>query len=217
MKIGASLLSIPILSLKEKTEVLLSSGIDYLHIDIMDGNFVPNLAFTPSWTNQISLAYPSVETDLHYMTSETACENLFDDFQKSKPKRISFHLEAVKDPNKWIKRIVSSNCKAGIAICPETPLTQLSPYLCNVSFVLLMSVNPGFGGQIFIKNTYKKIEELVKIRESKNYHFEIQVDGGIKTEHAVELKKLGVDLVVIGSYLINSDNPSKIVDSINKK
>ena len=217
MKIGASLLSIPVLSLNDKIINLLSSDIDYFHVDIMDGNFVPNLAYTPDWVNQIKVNHPNISIGLHFMTTETALQNLFPGFQACKPERMSFHYEAVNNPSYWITKIKNNNIKAGIAICPETPVEVIYPFLEIVSFVLVMSVKPGFGGQKFIEETYRRINKLVKIRKQNNLHFELQVDGGIQTQNAIQLIRNGVDLLVIGSYLTKTtENPISIVHSIKE-
>lgn len=203
-KIGASLLSIPSFSLKEKIESLQKAGIDYLHIDIMDGNFVSNLAFPPKLYQEIYNLVPSIDFDLHFMVSDLAMTNLLDYYLVYPPKYITIHQEAIQDWCTIKKKAKKTNAKFGLAINPETPVTSIEKILPDIDIVLLMSVNPGQGGQKYFDITDAKLIQLNKLRQSMGLSFLIQIDGGINLSIAKKLTEIGVDLLVIGSDLVNS-------------
>jgi len=200
--LGSSLLSIPIFELKSKVQDLYNAHIDFFHIDIMDGNFVPNLSITPSLYGEIFELLPQIDFDLHFMVTELGLKNILPTFLTYPPQYVTIHLEAIEDWA-WVRMEVKScGAKFGLAINPKSSVTLLEEYLPNIDLVLLMSVEPGYGGQRFIEDTYKKIEFLDKIRRGKNLSFLIEVDGGINLDISKKLKELGTDLIVIGSDLI---------------
>ncbi|MDD4028887.1 MAG: ribulose-phosphate 3-epimerase [Caldisericia bacterium] len=216
MLIGASLLSLPLFSAHEVMHSLYTAGIDYWHIDVMDGNFVPNLALNSMCLQSIRTEYPSIPIDVHFMTTENAQHNLAPSFFAFSPTWFSFHIESVSAVNVWIQDCQQKGIRPGLALSPETPIQKLEPYLSSLSFVLLMSVQPGFGGQHFREDTYATIETLQKIRSQHQYSFQIQVDGGIQIKQAKQLKKMKVDRIVIGSFLVQHPNPSEVVQSISE-
>ncbi len=216
MLIGASLLSMPLFGASKVLQSLYMAGIDYWHIDVMDGNFVPNLALNANWVQSIKEEYPSVPMDIHFMTTEKALQNVANSFVATSPLWISFHNESISMVDSWIQSCKKNGIQPGLAISPETSIDTLQPFLSSLSFVLLMSVEPGFGGQHFRKETYSKIEALQDIRTREGCSFRIQVDGGIQLEEAKQLQKLNVDMIVIGSYLVHHPNPSEVLQSLSE-
>ena len=178
-KLGFSLLSVDPFSLKEKIIEIKNNRIDFFHIDIMDGNFVPNISFSPHIVTAISKIAEGTPLDIHFMTTEKAFNNIIDAFLETKPKFISVHLEAFSNINSIKKIIKDNNVNFGLALNPATEIKTLYPFLDNIDFVLLMSVVPGFGGQKFIDSTFKKITELNNIKMNNKYDFLVEVDGGI--------------------------------------
>lgn len=203
MKISVSILNIrdDISKIKEVE----SSSADYIHLDIMDGKFVSNITDMNKYYNK--------PLDIHFMVYDV--KSYIDTYKHLKPEYITFHYEAVNDPKDIINYIHSFGSKAGISISPDTEVEKIIPYLELVDLVLVMSVVPGKGGQTFIPICANKINQLYALREKNNYHYQIEVDGGINKDTLSFVKN--VDIVVIGSYITNSYNYEKVIKEIKEK
>ena len=203
------MLSVSILGIKENTKENIKKldnlNIDYLHIDIMDGVFVSN----KTWQyEEIKNNLENVKTkkDVHLMVSDI--KKYVDEFKKLNPDIITFHYEATKEPLKIIKYIKEKNIKAGISIKPNTEVKEIENLLQEVDLVLVMSVEPGAGGQKFIENSTNKINKLYELRKKNNYNYLIEVDGGINNETKNQVKNS--DIIVVGSYITNNNYEEKI-------
>ena len=202
-KILPSILSADFANLERDISELEEIGIDMFHIDIMDGNFVPNISFgfpiieaIRSKTNKIF--------DCHLMIANP--ENYVERFCQVGCDMVSFHIEATNHADRVIQVIKNCGKKAGIVLNPQTPIEQVKYLLPKLDYVLIMTVNPGFGGQKFIPEMLEKIEELANIRVKNNYDFLIQVDGGINTETSKLCRDKGADLLVCGSFLFGAED-----------
>ena len=202
------MISVSILGIKEnkiKNYMKLdNTNCDYIHVDIMDNIFVPN---SNEFTENYSFNKP---IDLHLMVEDV--DSYIDKYKLLKPTYITFHIEVQQDINYLIKKIKNLNIKVGIAIKPNTDISKIIPYLDEIDLVLIMSVEPGFGGQQFIDNTTKKINEIYELRDLNNYNYIIEVDGGI-TDQTI-LKANNTDIKVVGSYITNNSNYQEIIDKI---
>lgn len=205
MKISASFLSIKD-SIKDNIKKLDNTSIDYLHLDIMDGKFVPNETWNITEIKDL-LKEHTKPLDVHLMVDNVY--NYIDKFAKLNPEFITFHYEAVTDPYLVVDYIKSYNIKAGISINPETDVTVLDDLLDYVDLVLIMSVTPGNGGQKFIESTINKVNYL-KMKK-KCYKYVIEVDGGINDKNIKDLK---CDIAVVGSFITNSNNYQEQLDKL---
>ena len=186
----------------EKTVMMLeSTSADYIHVDLMDGGFVPNRNFTIDNVLKL-LKNHEKPLDIHLMTFDPLI--YINDLAALKPEYITFHLEATKDIVKTIELIKRDNIKVGISIKPATNILELMPYLALVDLVLLMSVEPGAGGQNFIYHIADKLKDLKKVRTENNLNFKIAMDGGLN-EDTIKLVK-DLDIAVVGSYICKSNN-----------
>ncbi len=199
MKIAASFLDIKGPIVEEVTK-LSNLDIDYLHLDVMDGIFVENKTFTCEEFNNIT-QYTSKPKDVHLMVSDV--RRYIDEFSKLDPEFITFHYEAVSEVSSVINYIHEKGIKVGISIKPSTDVSEIIDYLDYIDLVLVMSVEPGRGGQSFIEDSIKKIEQLYNLREKQGYNYLIEVDGGINNETIKLCDK--VDIAVVGSYITKQD------------
>jgi len=197
MKIAPSVLTANFLKLEEEIKTI--SHADYIHIDIMDGNFVPNISFGPAICKQIS-NISKINLDVHLMVLDPL--KWIDQFSFTNVEYITVHYEAYNF-TRAMNKIRLNGKKIGLSIKPSTKIKEIEEFLHNVDLVLVMSVEPGFGGQKFMENSLKKVEKLVELRKKHNYNFLIEIDGGINDKTAVSAKNAGVDIAVIGSYLFN--------------
>lgn len=207
--ISPSVLSIKKEELIEKTKILEANSIEWVHFDVMDGKFVPNIAFSAQDLADLR-KHSSLFIDTHLM-----CVNLFDivsDYISAGADLITFHYEAIEENkiNELIKLIKSTGVKVGISIKPDTEPTVLFKYLKDIDLVLVMSVEPGKGGQSFIENSLNKIELLSKEIDNKHYNCLIEVDGGINNTTAKKCIEKGADVLVSGSYIFNGDIKERI-------
>ena len=212
--IAPSMLSSDFGRLIDEIELINKSNADWFHLDVMDGVFVPNITFGSPVLN-IFKNYAKKPLDIHLMIVNP--ENYIDKFSSYNPDTITFHIEAVKDISAILKKIKNLNIKAGLAINPDTPIKDLEPYLNEIDMVCLMGVFPGFSGQKFINKTNSRLSDLKNLIESKKSKALIQIDGGVDLSNVKELSRLGADILVSGSCIFKSKNPSKIIDSLKKE
>ncbi|MGB3160417.1 ribulose-phosphate 3-epimerase [Carnobacterium sp.] len=204
MKISPSILSADFANLERDIRLVEGGGADYIHVDVMDGHFVPNLTFG---ANIVSAIRPitKLPLDCHLMIENP--ENYIEDFAKAGADIITVHVESTHHIHRAIQLIKHHGVKAGVVINPGTAVDSILPVLSEVDMVLVMTVNPGFGGQSFIKETVSKITLLNSLKEDKGYNYEIEVDGGISPETAKICKDAGANVFVAGSYIYDANNP----------
>lgn len=197
------MLSVSILGINEKENITKLDKLkpDYLHIDIMDGQFVENITWKYNEIEKL-LKNTTTKKDIHLMVKDV--KTYIDEYINLNPEIITFHYEATDKPLEMIKYIKSKKIKAGLSIKPETEVNKIKDLLKGVDLVLVMSVEPGLGGQKYIENSTNKINQLKEIKQEKNYDYLIEVDGGINNE--TKLKAKNADILVVGSYITKSDN-----------
>lgn len=199
IEIAPSILSADFSNLTAEIKKCEKAGVKILHIDVMDGHFVPNITIGPVVVESLRKKTRMI-LDTHLMITDP--EKYIEPFAKAGSDWLTFHIEAVKNPSALIKKIKSLKLKAGISLNPATPVSELSKYLKELDLVLVMSVNPGFGGQGFMPSAIKKISELKKLTKNKN--IKISVDGGINFDTIYSVVKAGSDIVVAGNSVFRS-------------
>ena len=211
--VSPSLLSADFLHLDRDIDMINQSEAEWLHLDVMDGVFVPNISF----------GFPVLEAvaskckkalDVHFMIVHP--EQYIRQTAKLGAMMMNVHYEACTHLHRTIQEIHDAGMKAGVTLNPSTPVSVLEDIICDVDMVLLMSVNPGFGGQKFIENTIGKVKRLRKLINEKGSHALIEVDGGVQGETAPRLVDAGVDVLVSGSYVFKSNTPEAVIHSLRE-
>ena len=203
--IAPSILSADLANLAQQLRYFEIGGADWVHCDIMDGHFVPNLTFGPIVVKAVKRS-THLPLDVHLMIKNA--DEYLEDYIKAGATYLTVHQEAVVHLNRTVNRIKELGAKAGISINPSTPVDTLQDTAEFADLILIMSVNPGFGGQSFIANSLKKVKELVKLRAELKANFLIEIDGGISKDTIADASKAGVDVFVAGSAIFGSDNIS---------
>jgi len=202
IKISPSILSADFSKLGSEIQNLEKAKADLIHIDVMDGHFVPNITIGPEVINKLR-KYTSLPFDVHLMISPV--HDFIKNFAEAGADIITIHPEATNDLVSSIQKIKSFNKKAGVSLNPETSVKKVLPVLKLIDLVLVMSVNPGFGGQKFIKDTLEKVKILRKEIDTKKLKTQIEIDGGINFENAILAKKAGVDILVSGTTIFKEN------------
>lgn len=197
MKVAPSLLSCNFLNLQQEIKRLEEAGVDYIHFDVMDGNFVPNISFAFPILNQIRQV-TDLTIDTHLMVQDP--ERYIQTFAEAGSDIITIHVEATNHIHRAVQMIHATGKKAGVTLNPGTPIESVVPVLKDVELVLVMTVNPGFGGQQFIENGIEKIKFLKDYKEKHHLNYEIEVDGGVNKDTAKTCIEAGADVLVAGSY-----------------
>ena len=211
--IAPSILASDFANLQKEIEMINTSQADWVHVDVMDGVFVPN----------ISLGLPVVEAvkrhakkplDVHLMIVQP--EKYVEAFHKAGADTISVHIEACPHLHRNVQQIKALGCKAGVAVNPHTPISMLYDLIQDIDLVLLMSVNPGFGGQKFIERTYDKIRDLKTLIKSRNSGTLIEIDGGVNQQNAKALLDAGADVLVTGNFVFSASNPKEVIQRLKE-
>jgi ribulose-phosphate 3-epimerase len=213
--ISASILSANFAELGKECEKALSAGADRIHFDVMDNHYVPNLTIGPLVCKALRDHGIKAPIDIHLMT--TPVDSLINDFAKAGATIISFHPEATLHIDKSLQLVRDLGCKAGLVFNPATPLNYLHYVMDKLDEILIMSVNPGFGGQAFILNSLQKIKEAKQLIQHTPYAISLAVDGGVKLENIKQIADVGADVFVIGSALFQSKDYTKTLQQFRHK
>jgi ribulose-phosphate 3-epimerase len=214
IKVAPSILSADFAFLLQDVRRMEAAGADWLHIDVMDGNFVPNITMGPLIVGALK-GRTNLFLDVHLMVQEPA--NFLEDFYRAGAQLLTVHVEACRHLHRMVQTIKGMGCKAGAALNPATPLSYLDYILEDLDLVLVMSVNPGFGGQEFIPAVLPKIRALAEEKEKRGLRFAIQVDGGINRETAPAVIEAGADVLVAGSALFQAPEPAHLIDTFKRQ
>ncbi len=202
------MLSANFLHLESDIEMINNSQADWFHLDVMDGMFVPNISFGPMIIGQ--MAKKATKTmDTHLMIEDP--DRYILDFKNAGTDYLTVHYEACRHLHRSVQAIKKEGLKAGVSLNPHTPISVLEDIIADVDLVLIMSVNPGFGGQKFIENSYAKIERLNNLISQKNSQALIEVDGGVNLENAPKLVAAGADVLVAGNAIFKAENPTETI------
>ena len=213
-KIAPSLLSADFSKLQEQITLMEEGGADLHHVDVMDGHFVPNITFGPFIVKAIKKC-SNIPLDVHLMIENP--EKYVEDFVKAGADYLTVHVEATKHIHRLLQQIRATGAKVGVSLNPGTPLSSIEEILDDVDMILIMSVNPGFGGQSFIPQSLDKIRRLRKMLSDRGLdHVEIEIDGGVKLENIAEVAAAGVDIFVSGSGIYNAPNPKEMISEMKK-
>lgn len=213
-KLAPSILSADFSKLGEDVKVIEEAGAHIIHVDVMDGHFVPNISYGATVMKSL-VGKTNMPFDVHLMIENA--DNYISDFVTENTEYITVHQEACTHLHRTVQLIKSQGVKAGVAINPATPVSALSCILDEVDMVLVMSVNPGFGGQKYISSCLDKVKELDKIRKDRNLEFEIEIDGGINLDNIANVIDAGVDIAVAGSAVFKAEDVPARVREFNEK
>lgn len=214
IKIAPSILSADFSKLGEEINTVVTAGADLVHIDVMDGQFVPNITLGSPVVAALRKT-TKAPFDVHLMVENP--ENQIDAFAQAGADIITFHVEAAKHMHRIVQRIKEHNIKAAIALNPGTSLALIEEVLPDLDMVLLMTVNPGFGGQKFIPSVLDKIERLRDIIDTNEFNIDIEVDGGINLTTAKQVIEAGANILVAGSAIYNAENMQQMISSLKQK
>jgi ribulose-phosphate 3-epimerase len=209
--LSPSILTANFANLQKDIEMLNQSEADWMHVDVMDGVFVPNISFGFAVIKSIK-QYAQKPLDVHLMIVDP--DRYLEEFKNAGADNITVHYEACTHLNRTVNKIKELGCKAGVAINPHTPVALLDDIIEYLDMVLIMSVNPGFGAQKFINNTYKKIADLKKLSQSRNPGLYIEIDGGVDQSNAAQLINTGANVLVAGNAVFSSDNPVATISKL---
>ncbi|MCL1140635.1 ribulose-phosphate 3-epimerase [Shewanella pneumatophori] len=210
--IAPSILSADFARLGEDVDAVLNAGADVVHFDVMDNHYVPNLTIGPMVCQALRNYGVTADIDVHLMVKPV--DRIIPDFAKAGASIITFHPEASEHIDRTLQLIKESGCKAGLVFNPATPLHYLDHVMDKLDVILLMSVNPGFGGQSFIPSTLDKLRQVRKLIDDSGYDIRLQVDGGVKVDNIAEIAAAGADMFVAGSAIFNTPDYKAVIDEM---
>jgi ribulose-phosphate 3-epimerase len=212
-RIAPSILSADFANLQRDIEMINQSQADWFHVDVMDGVFVPNISFGMPVIKAVH-KHAKKPLDVHLMIVDP--DRYIKEFKACGAEVLTVHFEACTHLHRTLQAIRNEGMKAGVAINPHTPVSVLTDILGDVDLVLLMSVNPGFGGQSFIENTFTKLGQLKSLRDERHLSFLIEIDGGVNDSNAAKLIHSGADVLVAGNYVFAASNPQEVIAGLKK-
>ena len=210
--IAPSILSADFAKLGEEVDNVLASGADVVHFDVMDNHFVPNLTIGPLVCDALRKHGVTAPIDVHLMVEPV--DRIIPDFAKAGASMITFHPEASTHIDRSLQMIRDAGCKSGLVFNPATPLSYLDYVMDKVDIILLMSVNPGFGGQSFIPATLDKLRQARKMIDDSGYDIRLEIDGGVKVDNIREIKAAGADMFVAGSAIFSQPDYKKVINEM---
>ena len=213
--IAPSILSADLARLGEDVTKVVDAGADIIHFDVMDNHYVPNLTFGPAVCKALRDYGITADIDVHLMVSPV--DSLIEQFAKAGASYISFHPEASQHVDRSIQLIKDHGCQAGLVLNPASPLSLLDYVIQKLDFVLLMSVNPGFGGQAFIPKTLDKLRDLKQLVKEQGLNTRIEIDGGVKVDNIRAIAEAGADMFVAGSAIFNQPDYKAVIDAMRSE